>query len=46
VFAIDLEHCPRAAALAGAAAASLPGSLILKAKAVLQRGDAETEKPA
>jgi hypothetical protein len=38
--------CPRAAALTGAAAASLPGSLILKAKAVLQRGDAETEKPA
>ena len=37
--------CPRAAALTGAAAASLPGSLILKAKAVLQRGDAETENP-
>ncbi len=43
---LGLPACPRAAALTGAAAASLPGRLILKAKAVLQRGDAETEKPA
>ena len=37
---LGLPACPRAAA------ASLPGSLILKAKAVLQRGHAVTEKPA
>ena len=39
-------HASAAPIAAAAPAASLPGRLILKAKAVLQRGAAETEKPA
>ena len=37
--------CARATALTGAAAGSVPGGLILKAKAVLQRAD-DTARPA